>query len=125
MTVIISNDVLKSLSDYKKSLINYPISRQRALEKYNKMVDSLQNLGNYHSQCRPCVHKKLGQEFDSDGIPLFKDLYRFNYKDESNFQWAFAIIIDEQNDTITITKMMPSIFVTEKCTTPNNRKVYH
>lgn len=80
------------------------------------MVDALLALGKHQVGCSPCVHKKLGQVFDSMGNPVFKNLYRFNYSDESRFQWAFALIIDNLKDTITITKMMPSRFVTEKRT---------
>ena len=104
------------MNDYRKALRHYPISRQRAHEKYDNMVDALLALGKHQVGCSPCVHKKLGQVFDSMGNPVFKNLYRFNYSDESRFQWAFALIIDNLKDTITITKMMPSRFVTEKRT---------
>ena len=113
MVVYISNNVKKSLYDYRKALKRYPISRQRAHEKYNNMVDVLLNLGNSQVGCTRCIHKKLGQMFDSSGNPIFKNLYRFNYTDESKYQWAFALVIDKTNDTITITKMLPAKFVTE------------
>lgn len=113
MVVYITNDVKKSLNDYKRALRHYPISRQRAHEKYNHMVDALLTLGKHQVGCSPCVHRKLGQIFDSMGNPVFKNLYRFNYADESKFQWAFALIIDKPKGTITITKMIPSRFVTE------------
>ena len=77
------------------------------------MVDALLSLGKHQVGCSPCVHKKLGQVFDSMGKPIFKNLYRFDYTDKSKFQWAFALTIDKTKDTITITKMMPSRFVTE------------
>ncbi len=78
------------------------------------MVDALLALGKHQVGCSPCVHKKLGQIFDSMGHPVLKNLYRFNYTDESKFQWAFALIIDNLKDAITITKMKPSRFVTER-----------
>lgn len=113
MVVYITNDVRNSLNDYRRALRHYPISRQRAHEKYNNMVDALLALGKHQVGCSPCVHRKLGQIFDNMGNPVFKNLYRFNYADESKFQWAFALIIDKLKDAITITKMMPSRFVTE------------
>ena len=113
MVVYITNDVKKTLNKYRNSLNNYPISRQRAHEKYNNMVDALLSLGNNQNGCSLCVHKKLGQLFDNSGNPIYTNLYRFNYTDSSNFQWAFALIIDRPNDKITITKMMSGRFVTE------------
>ena len=114
MVVYITNDVRNSLNDYRRALRHYPISRQRAHEKYNNMVDALLALGKHQVGCSPCVHRKLGQIFDSMGHPVLKNLYRFNYTDESKFQWAFALIIDNLKDAITITKMKPSRFVTER-----------
>ena len=111
---MVSNDVKRSLRNYKNALMRYPISRQRVYEKYDNMVDALLALGNSQVGCLPCIHKKLGQRFDSLGNPIFKDLYRFNYSDKSRFQWAFALVIDNQNEKITITKMMPAKFVTEE-----------
>ena len=113
MVVYISNNVKKSLHNYRRALKRYPISRQRAHEKYNNMVDVLLNLGNSQVGCIRCIHKKLGQMFDSSRNPIFKNLYRFNYTDESKYQWAFAFVIDKTNETITITKMLPAKFVTE------------
>ena len=113
MVVYISNNVKKSLHDYGKALRHYPISRQRAHEKYNNMVDALLNLSNSQVGYTRCFHKELGQMFDSSGNPIFKNLYRFNYTDESKYQWAFALVIDKTNETITITKMLPAKFVTE------------
>ena len=114
MVVYITTDVRNSLNDYRKALRRYPISRQRAHEKYNNMVDALLALGKHQIGCSPCVHKKLGQVFDSMGKPVLKNLYRFNYSDESKYQWAFALIIDNRKGAITITKMVPSRFVTER-----------
>ena len=113
MVVYISNDVKKELNNYRKSLRNYPISRERATKKYNDMADALLSLGNDQTHCTPCVHKDLGQRFDIMGNVIFKNLYRFNYQDTSKFQWAFAVFIDKKNEKVTIAKMMPSSAIKE------------
>ena len=113
MVVYITNVVKRALNNYRNALRRYPISRQRAHDKYNMMVDALLALDKNYVKCPHCIHRKLGQQFDSSGSPIHKNLYRFNYIDSSNFQWAFAFIVDEVNDKITITKMMPARFVTE------------
>ena len=77
------------------------------------MVDALLALGKTYINCPHCIHRKLGQQFDSHGNIVHKNLYCFNYVDKSNFQWAFAFVVDEVNDIIKITKMMPARFVTE------------
>jgi hypothetical protein len=77
------------------------------------MVNALLSLGNNQSELRPCMHKKLGQRFSSTNEPILKSLYRFNYSDESKFQWSFAVIVDKENDRITVTKMMPASCVAE------------
>ena len=113
MVVFVSNDVKKELQKYKNALRRYPISRERAIEKYNNMVDALLSLGNNQAQCRPCMYKDLGQKFDSMGNPMFKNLFRYDYKDESKFPWAFAVVIDKIRNTVTITKMMASSSIKE------------
>lgn len=111
MVAFVSNNVKKELQKYKNALRRYPISRERAIEKYNNMVDALLSLGNNQAQCRPCMYKDLGQKFDSMGNPMFKNLFR--YKDESKFPWAFAVVIDKTRNTVTITKMMAASSIKE------------
>ena len=57
MVAFVSNNVKKELQKYKNALRRYPISRERAIEKYNNMVDALLSLGNNQAQCRPCMYK--------------------------------------------------------------------
>ena len=113
MVVVISNDVRSALDEYKVSLVNYPIPKERAYEKYDKMVDALNRLGTSLVVPPVCIHKDLGQQLNAEGKPIFKNLRRFNYSDESGFQWAFACFHNEEDDTITITKMMAASFVKE------------
>jgi len=80
----------------------------RAKQKADNMVAAFIALGNQRLPLPICMNKDLLQVFDNAGNPIYKDLKRFNYKDESNFQWAFACLYDQENDTITILKMMPS-----------------
>ena len=113
MVVYVSNNVKSSLRAYRNALRKYPISRARALEKYNKMVDALLSLGNNLVNCRPCVHKDLGQLFDNNGNPIYKNLFRYNYQDESKYTWAFGVLVDEVNDKITIITMLGANIVKE------------
>ena len=44
---------------------------------------------------------------------MFKNLFRYDYKDESKFPWAFAVVIDKIRNTVTITKMMAASSIKE------------
>lgn len=70
MVVIFSNNVKNGLEVYRKSLGNYPISRERALKKFDNMVSALNNLGSAISTPPICMYKDLGQSFTSDGQPI-------------------------------------------------------
>ena len=124
MVVYITKDVKQALNAYRNALRKYPISRDRIHEKYNNMVNALLALGNDQSGLRPCIHKKLGQRFSGTNKPILMSLYRFNYSDESNFQWSFGVVIDKLNNKITITKMIPSSFVTESKICNNTKTQY-
>ena len=78
------------------------------------MVAAIMALGNTPSALPTCMNRDLLQVFDREGTPKNENLKRFNYKDESNFQWAFACLFDQENNAITILKMMPSSFVTKE-----------
>ena len=113
MVVVIRNNVQVSLIEYINSLKDYPISIERAIEKYDNMVDALLALGNSINTPPICTNKDLGQTFNAQGMPTNKNLRRFNYQDESGFQWAFACMYDYDNDIIAITKMMAAKHIKE------------
>lgn len=113
MVVVFNKDVQASLKDYIDSLKDYPISIERAIEKYDNMVNALVALGNSLNTPPICTNKDLGQTFNNRGVLVNKNLRRFNYKDESGFQWAFACNYDYDNDTIKITKMMAAKHIKE------------
>ena len=113
MVVIISTDVLDSIDKYADALTMYPITRRRAHEKVDNMVNALIKLGNSPVTPQICMHKDLLQTFDSNGNPMNTNLKRFNYKDESQYQWAFACLYDYDNDTITILKMVGANYIKE------------
>lgn len=115
--VIFSKQVLDRIDDYAISLTYYPISIDRAIEKVEKLKFALNSLGTSLRVPPICMHKDLGQTFNALKQPLNKNLRRFDYKDESGFQWAFACLYDEENDTITIVKMMPSNQIREQIET--------
>ena len=124
MVVIISNDVLNKIDEYADALTRYPISPKRAKEKVVDLKNTILGLGSSVIVPSICMYKDLLQTFDTSGNPINKNLKRFNYRDKSQFQWAFACLYDYENDTITILKMMPASFVTESkfC---NNTKIQY
>ena len=113
MVVIISVDVLDSISEYASALTHYPITTARAHKKVDLLIDALNSLGTSISTPPLCMNKDLMQTFDGKGNPLNKNLKRYNYQDESGFQWAFACLYDFENDTITILKMMAANHIKE------------
>ncbi len=120
MEVIFSTEVRYALENYRETLKNYPISLERAHHKYDDMVDSLIGLGTSIATPPLCLYKDLGQVFNVNGKPQNKNLKRYNYKDESGFQWAFACNYDYSTDTIIITKMMPANQVKEEKSNDKN-----
>ncbi len=113
MVVIISTDVLNIIDEYADALTQYPISVTRAHEKVDSMINALIELGTSVLTPPVCMYKDLLQTFDKRVNPLNKNLKRFNYKDKSEFQWAFACLYDYDNETITILKMMAASLVKE------------
>ena len=111
--MIVSADVRNSIIEYTNALTKYPITIERVRQKIGNMKSALQALGTAISTPSVCMNKDLLQSFDSNGNPMNKNLKRFNYKDESGFQWAFACLYDYDNDTITILKMMAASLVKE------------
>lgn len=101
----------------------YSLSNKRIREKLDKMIDTLLTLGNQELSTKGtlCMDRDLGQDFNAYRQPIHKNLYRFNYVDESDFQWAFAYNVDKNNDKVIITKMMPSIYVKEFSTLTYNQ----
>ena len=114
MVVIISSNVFSKIDEYIEALTMYPISKSRAHQKIDKMLNSLINLGNSILTPQICLSKDLGQVCTSDGQPIYKNLKRFNYKDESGFQWSFACLYNDNDNRITIVKMMPSNQICEE-----------
>ena len=119
MEVAFSNQVLGRLDEYAESLTRYPISESRIDEKVDKLKQFLQAVGMSLSSPPICQYKDLGQVFAADRSVLNKNLKRINYKDESDFQWAFACHYNYDNDIITIVKMMPASHIREESLTQN------
>ena len=122
MVVIISNDVWSTIDEYADALTRYPISSSRAHEKVDNLIAALEDLGDSIASPPICMWKDLLQSFDNKGTPIDKNLKRFNYKDESEFQWAFACHYDYENNTITILKMMAASHVKE-CINPYLQRI--
>ena len=118
MVVIISNSVWDKIDEYARALTRYPITNKRAHEKVDHMIKFLMSLGNSVVSPPICMYKDLLQQFDSSGNPLNKNLKRVNYEDASKYQWAFACLFDEENDTITVLKMMSARNVRESTNKP-------
>lgn len=112
MQVIISSIVQSNLDTYKNILLSsYRISEERAITKYDMMASALYSIGQNPNIYPICMYKDLGQVFNRRNKPIYTTLHRFNYKDESGFQWAFAYVVTDSS--VTITKMMPSNQVKE------------
>ena len=114
MEIIFSKQVLFKIDEYALALTIYPISTQRIIEKVENLKKSLLSLDTFMYQPSICMSKDLGQEFTSDGNPIYKNLRRFNYKDESGFQWSFACLYNNKANRITIVKMMASNQIRER-----------
>ncbi len=61
MAVIISSDVLDRIDDYAVALSRYPIPMERAHEKVDKLIATLNRLDTSLSIPPICVHKDLAK----------------------------------------------------------------
>lgn len=61
MVVIFNANVEETLSEYCNSLKNYPISRERAHQKFEKLMSSLNSLGTSVSTPPLCMNKDWQQ----------------------------------------------------------------
>ena len=108
MGVFYSKQVKGGLKEYEKSLKTYPISKERAILKVRALKLALRNVGVNPNVNPICLQQDLGQTL-LNGRPINHNLRRYNYKDESGFQWAFSYLITGAN--IMFIKMLPSRFV--------------
>ena len=114
MEVTLGKSVKKGVEKYLQELLSkYPISKERAIEKCNNLRNALLALGEKPYANPVCVHKDLGQRLDKNGDPIDKYLRRFNYQDESGFQWAFAYRVIKKKNKVSVIKMMPASLVKE------------
>lgn len=90
--VIFSQDVTRKIEEYANALASYPISSQRAINKVENLRRTLLSLDSFVRRLPICMYKDLGQRFNNK--PFFSNLKRYNYKDKSGFQWAFACHCD-------------------------------
>lgn len=120
MEVVISTNVKIEIANYAKALTKYPISRKRAHVKVDNLLSALFKLGNTSFTPPICIHKDLGQSFDGAGNYRNTNLRRYNYEDESGFQWAFSCNYDFDTNTIIIVKMMPANQVKEEKSNEKN-----
>ncbi|MCR4811699.1 MAG: hypothetical protein K5867_03780 [Bacteroidales bacterium] len=124
MNVIFSDTVQRRLENYAQSLSNYPISNERAKEKFENMISALLNLGTMPYSNPVCDKKCLGQTFEN-GQTQNINLRQFVYADESKYQWLFSYNVDEENNEITIFKMLPSNRVIDEAITRIVHKTLH
>lgn len=111
MAVIISKSVKNKIKEYADSLTQYKLSSNRIKQKVSDMKSDLLKLSNMvNVKPSVCLSKDLGQVFDNNGNPT-KEIYRHNYSDASNTQWAFAYRIYKKN--VIVIKMMLASMVKE------------
>jgi hypothetical protein len=88
--------------------------------KRNEIYSFLKSLGNAGYTPRVCIFKDLGQEFDENGMPVWKNLYIFYYDDKkAHTQWSFGVFINREENKITVNSMKLSSLVKEGKTAKN------
>lgn len=70
MNVIFSDTVQRRLENHAQFLSNYPISNERAKEKFENMISALLNLGTMPCVNPVCDKKCLGQKFKKNSRNL-------------------------------------------------------
>ena len=96
--VIFSINVTTGILSFWDSLKDYPITRTRALEKYEEMENALLQLDK-SIMFRLCQYRDLGQIYDNKGRPINKSLYIFKYIDKkSKSQWYFSYLMGITNN---------------------------
>lgn len=115
---VFSNQVKEGLINYFNALLSYPISKERAKEKFTNLVNALNGLDNGIVKIR-CKWKDLGQKYDKNGRMLIPDLYQYVWKDEADRPWSFSYVLDT-NGIAHILIMKYSHFVKEN----NQNKTY-
>jgi len=70
MNVVFSDTVQRRLENYAKSLSNYPISNERAKEKFENMISALLNLGTMPYGNHVCEKKCLGKNSKKANLSL-------------------------------------------------------
>lgn len=118
MDVLLSNNVEQSLYAYLQSLLDYPISVERAYQKYERMRNFVLGIGNNPYAYPICRYKNLGQQFDTNNRPLNPNLHQVVYKDESKRPWTFAFWIDEEYHQVVVTRMIFSSYIKEEIEHP-------
>lgn len=120
MDVVFAEPIRSFIEEYEIALMKYPISKDRALQKKQEMIDffykKLPSVGRY--TLRTCPYKRLGQIL-RNGQPQLPYLLMGSYQDKSSrTTWLFSCIMDEDTDTLTICHILHSNGVYE-CKTAN------
>ena len=112
MAAVYDAQVRNQLYEYERSLVRYPISPQRRRNKVKMLRRFLQSLSNNPMSYPICNSKVLGQNYSHNGEPLFPNLRKANYKDESNTQWRMSFFQISPN-MVKIYRLMQSSNVNE------------
>ena len=97
------------MREYSRELRKW-VSPERRRVKVQNMRAYLKGIGGLPVH-RTCMDRTLGQVFDSKDQPIFVQLKRTNYSDESGFQWAIAYYVDEKRNQVLVHKIMPAAAV--------------
>lgn len=119
MDVVFAESIRSFIEEYEIALMKYPISRDRALQKKQEMIDffykKLPSVGRY--TLRTCPYRRLGQIL-RNGQPQLPYLLMGSYQDKSSrTTWLFSCIMDDDTDTLTICHILHSNGVYESKTT--------
>lgn len=100
--VILSNQVKNGIVAYWNSLRNYPITANRAFEKYVEMECALKSLDSIIYD-RRCTYRDMGQKYLKNNICVFPFLRLFTYADkQSKSKWYFSYVRDEQDNVFVL-----------------------
>ncbi len=100
MEVIISRIAQREIDGYKRALVSSYTSYERAIEKCKGLWGFLNSLGEFPQSHPVCRYKNLGQKF-KNGKPVYLNLRRANWKDESKTQFAISYFFYEDNVIVT------------------------
>lgn len=120
MKVQYSNEVKVAIKEYKDSLSQYPISKERKSLKIRQLRLYLKKTIKEICQTSSaesfplCNYRDLGQTFNQNNEPQNPFLRKTTFADESGTQWSISFILINNNQTVLIYCLRQSRFVVKE-----------